>query len=43
MKQEGKVDLEKGKVGYFKAMRNSEGKIAVAYFQRKFKTCYHQY
>ena len=37
MKQEGKVDLEKGKVGYFKAMRNSEGKIAVAYFQRKLK------
>ena len=37
MKQEGKIDLEKSRVGYFKAMRNSEGKIAVAYFQRKLK------
>lgn len=37
LKQESKIDLDEGKVGYFRTMRNSEGKIAVAYFQRKLK------
>ncbi len=35
LKQQSKVDLEKGKVGYFNALRNSAGKIAVVYYQRK--------
>jgi len=37
LKQEAKINLEEGKVGYFRTMRNTEGKIAVAYFQRKLK------
>jgi hypothetical protein len=37
LKQAGKIDLEKGKVSYFKSMRNENGRIAVAYYQRKLK------
>lgn len=37
LKQQGKVDLEKGKVGYFNVIRNSEGKIVLVYFQKKLK------
>lgn len=37
LKQDAKIDLEEGKVSYFKTMRNTDGKIAVAYYQRKLK------
>ena len=37
LKQAGKIDLEKGKVSYFKSMRNENGRIAVAYYKRKLK------
>ena len=37
LKQEGKINLEEGKVTTFKVLRNSPGKIGVAYYQRKLK------
>lgn len=38
LKQEAKINLQKGKVSSFKTMRNTKGKVAVAYYQRKLKT-----
>ena len=35
LKKQAKLDLDKGKVGYFDVLRNSNGKIAVAYYQPK--------
>lgn len=35
LKQQGKVDLEQGRVSYFNTLRNSQGKIALVYFQRE--------
>ncbi len=37
LKQQAKIDLEKGKVGYFDAIKNKRGKIALVYYQRKLK------
>ncbi|MEJ6589100.1 MAG: hypothetical protein QNL43_04790 [Crocinitomicaceae bacterium] len=37
LKQEANVNLDEGKVSYFKTMRNDGPKIAVAYYQRKLK------
>jgi hypothetical protein len=37
LKQEAKVNLDDGRVSYFKVMRNKGANIAVAYYQRKLK------
>ena len=37
LRQEAKVNLDDGRVSYFKVMRNEGTNIAVAYFQRKLK------
>ena len=37
LKQEANINLDEGKVSYFKTMRNDGSKIAVAYYQRKLK------
>lgn len=38
LKQESKIDLEKGNVSYFNVLRAKAGKIAVVYYQRKLRT-----
>lgn len=35
LKQESKVDLDKGSVGYFGVLQNTKGKILAAYYQKK--------
>ena len=37
LRQEAKVNLDEGRVSYFKVMRNEGTNIAVAYYQRKLK------
>ena len=37
LKQDAKVNLDEGRVSYFKVMRNEGSKIGVAYYQRKLK------
>lgn len=37
LKQEAKIDLEKAKVGYFNSLKNDDGKVVVAYYQKKLK------
>ncbi len=37
LKQQAKVNLDDARVSYFKPIANSDGKIAVAYYQRKLK------
>jgi len=37
LKKEAKINLEEGKVSYFKTLRNDNGKVALAYYQRKLK------
>lgn len=35
LKQQAKLDLDKGKVGYFNALKNDDGKMVLVYYQRK--------
>lgn len=37
LKEQAKMDLKKGKVGYFDTFENTRGKVAVGYYQRKLK------
>lgn len=37
LKHQGKIDLEKAKVGYFNALKSDNGNVVVVYHQRKLK------